>query len=365
MADARFVARAWIALLVANATYWPTVAPIVRAQLERWRRHAEAIGNPTLRSIALDRLAENGELAQAAATLAIRAPLAHRRQAVEAMVALQVMYDYLDTLTESPAADPLLNGRALHSALTDAFSVELPANPDYYRHCPSADDAGYLRALVTAIRDALALLPAADTVRESALRSAAQCTEAQTRAHAAASLGPEQARRWAQAEAATLRLDWRAFLAGAASSVLALHAHIAGAADPSTTAEQAAQIDSAYRSIAALPTMLNSLVDHAEDARTGRLPFGYIRYYEDIHHFGDELLGAARNALALARNLPDAPFHVTIIVGIVAFHTSQRGARGAVAQPIVVRLHRELWPLILPTLALMRTWRLARGLRRR
>lgn len=58
--------------------------------------------------------------AQVAATLA---PRAHRKHAVQAIIAIEVIYDYLDALTELPVPDPLGNGRRLSQTFTDAISI--------------------------------------------------------------------------------------------------------------------------------------------------------------------------------------------------------------------------------------------------
>ena len=61
--------------------------------------------------MALANLREEGFNAQATATLATLAPREHRKSVVEAIVGLQVIYDYLDSLVERPLADPLGEGR--------------------------------------------------------------------------------------------------------------------------------------------------------------------------------------------------------------------------------------------------------------
>ena len=48
------------------------------------------------------------------------------------------------------------------------------------------------------------------------------------------------------------------------------------------------------------------------------------------------------------------------LVGVVAYYASAPGARDEPAAPIVARLRAQLRPLISPTLALMRCWRLAK-----
>ena len=119
---ARLEMRAGAALVAMNARYWSTVHPRVRRQLRRWQSRARLIPDPTLRALALSNLEGERFNVEVAATLATLAPRRHRPRAIEAIVALQVMYDYLDGLSEQPAADPLGNSRRLFSAFGDALA---------------------------------------------------------------------------------------------------------------------------------------------------------------------------------------------------------------------------------------------------
>jgi tetraprenyl-beta-curcumene synthase len=357
------VIRAGLALAVANKRYWPTVAPLVRAELRRWRRRAQAIADPDLRALALERLREVGFNSEVAATLATLAPRVHRAATVRAMVALELLYDYLDGLTELPAREPLRDGRQLLRALTDAVTQSVPPRQDYYRYRPGCDDGGYVDELVHTVRTALAQLPAAAAIGEAAQGSAARCAEAQVRAHAAARLGSGQAEAWARREAAGTPFHWRELLAGAASSVIVLDALIAAAADERTTRCEAAQIAAAYLSICALATMLDSVVDYEGDERAGRLGVGYMRYYADRELLARELNSSARHAASRAGSLKDGAHHLMTMVGVVAYYTSEPGANGSFARPLVRNLHREFQPLITPTLAILRIWRLLKRVR--
>jgi tetraprenyl-beta-curcumene synthase len=384
-ADRRLLARAGIALLLANARYWSTVAPLVHAQLSRWERRAEAIPDPQLRTPALDKLRGERFNVQSAATLATLAPRAHRAGATRATVALQVMYDYLDLLTEQPLPDPARGGRRLFTALLDALTLEpetgggprepqaggpelqagegpreLQAGGDYYRHHPRAGDGGYLGELVRTVRLELSRLPAAAAVAAVARESAARCAQAQVLGHAAARAGTDELELWARREATDTTLGWPEYLAGAAASVLAVHALIAAAADARTTSADAVEIDAAYLSIGAL-TMLDSLIDRDADIATGQL--GYARFYASPEAMATALVGVARDATRRARLLPRAAHHVMTLVGIVAYYASAPAAKRASAQPVTARLIAELRPLIAPTLALMRSWRLAKRVR--
>lgn len=380
LGDRRLQARAGLALLLANARYWSTVAPVVRGQLRRWESRARAIEDPELRALALAKLRGEGFHAEAAAMCATLAPRAYRRDAVEAIVALELLFDYLDGLTERPCADPLGEGERLFSAYTDALAVgaesnggkpglddDEPAQRDDLRWA----DGGYLQALSSAVSDALRRLPSAPAIAEVALASATRGGQAQTRMHAAPRIGVAQVEEWARREAQGTGLGWRELLAGAASSVLVLHALIAAAADPATTAEDAAEIEAAYLPTCVVLTLLDGLVDHERDERSrnasalcsagpGSGGPSYIDLYEDRDELSRTLTDATRRAALLARALRNGPHHTMTLVGVVAYYTSAPGARGEPAAPIVKCLQRELKPLISPTLGLMHVWRLAK-----
>jgi tetraprenyl-beta-curcumene synthase len=350
--DRLLAARATVALVAANARYWSTVAPLVRAELKHWRSRAAVISNPAFREIALAKLEGEDFNAEAGAMLATLAPRAQRADVVRAIVALELLFDLLDGLTEQPLEDPLGDGERLFAPFTDALRPVLVPG-----------DSGYLRELSQAASQALARLPARDAVIELAVAAAARAAQAQIRMHAAPRLGTGQLRQWAQAEAqaAGVDLNWRELIAGAASSVLVVHALIAAAADPGTTPGQAARIAEAYLSVCVVLTLLDSVVDEDEDERTGRP--GYVSFYEDRELLALRLADTARRAAGQARELPRGAHHVAILLGVVAYYASSPGARGAHAKPIFASLHRSLAPAIDPPLALMRAWRFAKRLR--
>ncbi|HYM46107.1 MAG TPA: DUF2600 family protein [Solirubrobacteraceae bacterium] len=359
LGDRRLVARAGLALALANARYWFTVAPLVRGQLRRWERRARAISDPDLRALALEKLHTERFHAEAAAMVATRAPRAHREHVVEAIVALELLFDYLDGVTERPSPDPMSEGERLFKAFTDAVELRPDGSRDDGREHP--DDSGYLEELSGAVRVALARLPGAWAIADLARRSAARSAQAQIRMHAAPYVGTAQLEAWARSEATGTGLEWRELLAGAASSVLALHALIAAAADARTNQREAGEIEAAYLSICVLLTLLDSLADYEQDTSTGER--GYISFYKDRDVLAQALARVARRATGQARELRDGPHHVMMLVGVVAYYTSSPGAGSAFAQPVAKRLNEELRPLIVPTLAIMHTWRLAKRAR--
>jgi tetraprenyl-beta-curcumene synthase len=344
------MARSDVALVLANLRYWSTVAPHVRVQLARWEQAARAIGDPELRGLALGKLRDEHFNVEVAATLATLAPRSKRASVVEAIVALQVMYDYLDVLSEQPPPENLPASRHLFTAFTDALILNGPVVPG----------GDYLQVLSETIRAALARLPSAATIAPVAGASAARCAQAQILNHDASHSGIEEARRWARLHASGTGLGWQEYLAGASASVLAIGALIAAAADPTTTRADAEDLDALYLSIGAL-SMLDSVVDLDEDIAAGQL--GYLQYYDSPQLMATRLATVARDAVARARRLPNGPHHVMTLVGVVAYYASAPTASSDFARPLTTPVRRALRPLITPTLALMRGWRAARRVR--
>ncbi len=345
---------ATVALVVANARFWPTVLPVVRRELRRWDRRARAIPDPVLRAQAVAKLRGERFNAEVAATLATLVPPVRRRRAVEAMVALEVMYDYLDGVSEEAAAEPLADGRQLYRAFADACAPSGPLE-DHYRHHPRGDDGGYLAALVTTCRGGLWSLPAAPVVAPVALAVARRCGEAQTHTHAVARLGHAQLRAWGRAQPEVGALRWWEVAAGAAASVLAVHALIAVAADPATTSADAEQIADAYLATCALTTLLDSLVDCEDDRAAGG--HAYLDYYGDDAEAAARLRSLARAAVGGAQRLPRAPHHLMTVAGAAAFYLSAPAAAGERGRGLTSAMAEELRPLLAPALAIFGAWR--------
>jgi hypothetical protein len=359
LSETKLAIRAGAALVRANARYWSDVAPQVRRELRRWSEQASAIPDPRLRAIATEKLHAEHFNAQVAATLATTVPRRHRGRAVEAIVALEVLYDYLDGLTEAPATDPLRDRERAYRAFTAIFDDGPPTT----EADESASDGGYLQALCAVAKDAIATLPSSSAVAGAGRRAAERCASAQVRVHAAAQLGADQLERWARERAATEQgRDWREYLAGAVASVLAVHALIAVAGDDAVSEGQADAIDAAYLSISALSTLLDSLVDHERDTRAGD-PW-LVRLYGEPSALGATLPDVAERTVERVRLLPNNAYHLMTLSGVVAYYSSAPEARRGAARRSVLELHRELRPIILPTLAVMRVWRLAKQARR-
>lgn len=360
--DHPLTVRLSVALVLANARYWSTVAPLVRTQLDYWTLRAEAIPDPTLKEVALVNLREEGFNAQATSTLATLAPREYRKPVVQAIVGLQVLYDYLDSLIERPLPDPLGEGRQLYKAFIDAIILDGAPRGDYYPPSHESADGRYLEDLVRVVRSALTQLPSQKAIARVFIYAAERCAEAQVHAHATTVLGDAQLEGWAITNAAGTGLGWREFLAGAVSSGLALHALIAAASDPQTSQEQALAVDELYLSVCAVTTLLDGLIDYEQDMHSMGQP-GYIRYYEDNDALAQGLTGLIRRAERGALHIPNSTHHLMTLVGVAAYYVSAPSASNEFARDITGQIHHDLKPLITPTLAIIRTWRVAKHAR--
>lgn len=343
------------ALLLANVRYWPNVAPLVRSELRAWGQPARQISDRRLRALAAEKLSDEGFNAEVAATLATQSSRPLRPTVVRAIVALELLFDYLDGRTELELRDPIEDGLRLFKA----FTHPLAPGPLTSELEPEPDRA-YLEALGARAHENLFALPSAHIVAPFALAAAERCAQAQTRLHATSTSGDRELQRWAREQAAGSGLAWREYLAGSASSVLAVHALIAAAADPFTTARDAQLIDRAYLAIGSVITILDSLVDQRSD--TARGEHGFIRLFADERELGERLHTLIAEALERAREAPRANHHVMTLAGSVAFYTTHQGARDPRVRRLSAAVRSDLSPTIWPAVAVMRAWRVAKSM---
>jgi tetraprenyl-beta-curcumene synthase len=337
------------AVAAALGRYVLTVVPQVNGLARPWRRAAEAIPDPVLRRHALATLDEERLNAEAAAVYSVLAPRRRRRTVVRLCVAFQLLYDYLDTLGEQPADDPLENGLRLHAALTAVFDGSADAERWYSLHT-QRDDGGYLRALVASCRQAFSALPAADAVRPVARAAAERCGEAQSHTHAAHLDDALRLTVWAAGQPGGDGYRWWEVAAGGISSV-AVHAQFAAAADPRTTTADARRIDAAYfPSACALSSLLDSLVDRDRDHEG----FASIACYADRTSAADRLAAIAAVSAQGLRELPRGRGHLAILNGIAGFYLSVDDALTHWSKPVAEAVERELRPLVDPVLTTMR-----------
>jgi len=317
------LAREAAALPRVAARFWGRVLPLVRAELRAWERAAEAIPDPELREQGLATLRSERLSAAGAALFATTVPR-HDPLLVRTLVAYQLICDYLDTLSEQPADDPIANGMTLHRALADAVSPGRELE-DWYRLHRVRDDGGYLAALVGTCREGCAALPAYAQVR-AAVRQEALRNEVQGIKHGPAARRVPELVGWAATQRDDDAGDASWFeLVSAGSSPLAALALLAAAADPATSYASAERTRRCYFPwIEALSTLLDSLADREQDAASGELSL--VAEYPSQAATALRLRELTARAILGARTLPEGERHVVLVVGMIAMHLSDPSA---------------------------------------
>lgn len=347
--------RATVALATGQTRYWKTLAPLVRDQLRGYREQAEEIDDPELRRLAVQKLEHESFHAEAAAMLATRVPASQRKNVVETIVALEVLFDYLDGLTERDTPDGLIGRERLYEAYVDVFRAGRRTR---------REDRGirendvYVQTLSEHAGRALERLPSARTIMKLAEQSAIRSAQAQSRIHSVATLGRHQLEEWASEQAHGTGLSWQEFLASTASSVLAIHALVAAAAQPNLTEQAASEILDAYSATCVLLTLLDGTVDHAKDLTANNpAEVSYTDLYDDRTTLTQNVRDAALRASSLTTALPDGSHHLMLTLGVAAYYCSAPGARTEFARPIVNAASEALSPMIYPALGVMHAWR--------
>jgi tetraprenyl-beta-curcumene synthase len=320
----------------AAARYWLLVFPRVNSELRHWRRSAARIGDPTLRRLALAALEKRSNM-EGAAAFAAFVRFGPRRDVVQALVAFQTIYNHVDMLAEQPGRDHEARARALHEALLLALEPGA-ATPACRAHTLqfAQDDDGHLAEMIEACRWALSRLPgfaaAAPAVRAAARRIVA---------FQSLSLGDQgKLEAWALHETLSgSGLEWWETAAAAGSS-LAVHALIAASASPALNGQDIEAIDGAYSSkIGALHSLLDSVVDEAEDAQARQLSL--IACYRSPQEAAVRLGELTERTIDAARELPDGRIHAVVATAMVCSYLgdcerldAQARTAGAVA-PVV------------------------------
>jgi tetraprenyl-beta-curcumene synthase len=339
---------AW-AFLHAAFDYWIVVLPIARHELRRLRERAAAIPDPVLRRHALEIYETDWASLEGVAAFAAFTPPTRRVTVVRLLIAMQSIYQYADILMEQPCGEPAANARALHAAMLAALQ---PGGPqlDYYAHNGRGDDGGYLAALVERCRSLVAQLPSYGLVREQLLGQVKRIVFYQAEINLAATGHLHVLERWAEREASPGAAQCWWELAAAAGSSLATLALLTAAADPSLTRRRARAIEALYwPRVGALHTLLDSLVDRAEDAATGQhnLLDHYSTGAEMAAGMERLAIDAARQAKALGVE------HQLILAGVACLYTSDPQAWLADVRPATERVLVALEGLARPAMFLL------------
>ncbi len=343
--------------------YWLSVFPCLGCEVRRWQSRASEIRDPVLRRLALDSQHAKRKSLEGAVAFAAFVPRPGRRPVIRALTAYQVIFDYLDTLSEQPNADPIVNGRQLNQALLTAVQPQ-GSSMDYYAHHSHRNDDGYLEELVRVCRATLRTLPSYAATAASVRRATERIVAYQSLNHGDAHGSHEAFARWASEETQPKTgLRWWETGAAAGSS-LAVLALITAAADPLLTGEQTAALEDAYYPwIGALHTLLDSLIDRREDTTsTGQRSL--IDCYLSPAETAARLEMIATQAVRHARSLPRANHHAMILAAMASLYLSDPQASMPDARLAKQRVLATMGDLAAPTMLVMGARRAAGRLTR-
>lgn len=332
------------------------VLPAVSDQVAACRERALRMPDGPIRDDALNTLVDERFNTEGAALFAT-VPRVRNPALVRLLATFEIIWDFLDTVSERPCADMVGNGLQLHRALADALDPDAPI-PDYFVHHPWRDDGGYLRWLVETCRAEAALLPAFDRVQAFALR------EAQRGAVSAVNHEPDPEQRdlklidFAARELPAVDDCTWFELTGAASSSLTVHALLALAAEPGCEPADVAAVYAAYYPwISLASTMLDSYADFRDDQETGA--HSYVEHYGSLNLATVRLGEIVRRSAALAGTLPRGRRHLLIATGMVAMYLSKASTREPDMRWRSQTIMRAPGPLPRALMPILRVWRLA------
>lgn len=363
-----------ITFVRAAPSYWCSVYPQVREEIAQQRSRAVAIPDSRLRDIALGVLRSKRPNIEGAAAFGAFVRPPHRLAVVRAQVTFQALYDYLDTVTEQPQvhalglsnhselhSDPVRTSRVLHGALSAALDAEagqraVQAYDERLGRIARAD-AGYLRGTVERCREALRTLPSYPSVSAAARRLTERIIDYQS-FNVTDGEGPQRAlARWAREETPVgCDLSWWETAASAGSS-LGVFALIAMAAQPSVSSADALAVERAYFPwIGALHSLLDSLIDSAEDGATGQQSL--VGHYRGPHETSRRLRRLAGECRSRAAALPQADQHVAILASMASLYLVEPEASRGNARPARREVLGAIGPLAAPAMLVLGARRL-------
>ncbi len=345
--------RAAAAFANAARCYWLSVFPCAHGELHYWRQRAGEIVDPALRRLAWEAQRSKRESIEGAVAFATFVPRASREIVIRAITAYQVAFDYIDTVSEQPGADPIANGCRLNQALLHALEPKGPRF-DYYANHSCHEDTGYLQDLVDTCRTALEALPSYAAIANSARRVTARIVAYQSLNHGDVHGSFDGFARWASAEnSKSAGLHWWE-TGAAAGSPLPIFALIAAAARPSTKTRDAVAVEGAYFPwIASLSSLLDSLIDRGEDVADGQRSL--IDYYASPAETADRLQTLASRAVCCTKALSDGKDHTLILAAMASFYHLSSHACATDTRPITqLILDTVVEDFAMPTALLLR-----------
>jgi tetraprenyl-beta-curcumene synthase len=314
-----------------------------------------SIPDPAIRTHALTSLADKRANIDGAA-LFWTIPCERNPHLVALLASYEMICDFLDSINEPPAAADPVNGCQLHLSLVEALDFNQPT-ADHYRHHPAHDDGGYLKALIQACRARSAGLPSYEHARGILIPEAVRF-EIVAINHDTDPASREGAHRaWAAREFPTPEEALWFELTAAATASLTVHALLALSAGSSDDAARLASTREAYFPWVTLATtMLDHLVDQAEDQQSGN--HSYIAYYPSSETAALRIHELIRRCLKETSTLENSERHTLIVACMIAMYLSKDSARTPAMQATTKSLTDAGGTLTHLLVPILRLWRI-------
>jgi tetraprenyl-beta-curcumene synthase len=343
------------ALVAATARELVWGRAAVSREIRRWRAAAEEIPDPHIRADALDVLTRKRGNTDGAALFWTLTP---RRDngLLRLLVAHELIWDFLDNVSERGAHVGQHNGRQLHLAIVESLDPTRPIS-DYYRYHPWQDDGGFLRTLVETCRVGVDRLPSYRIVRAAAIREAYRAAVQSINHETESTRRDRELRAWARSEyPGQLEASWFE-LTAAASASLVIHALLALAATPRASERDVADTYAVYFPWVSLAVvMLDSYADQHDDITNGA--HSYFAHYESntqaLARLRQSILQSARGAL----RLPNGERHAVLVACMTAMYLSKDAARSPELRATTRDLARAGGSLTCLLLPILRAWRI-------
>ena len=319
--EARTIPRGPVRLMYRLYKY---IFPDVHAELARWRKMAEAIPDPELRTQAIASMTSKQFHCEGGAVYAA-ARLEDRHILIPLIVALQTISDYLDNLCDRSTSLSAEDFRLLHQSMLDAVDPSAPLS-DYYALRTEREDGGYLQSLVRTCQACVAQLPGYAKVQPHVTYLVGLYGDLQVYKHIRKDLRLDSLQSWWELHKEQCPgLQWNEFAAATGSTLGMFMLFLEACRADLTEAEAERTMNGYFPHVCSLHIMLDYLIDQEEDRVGGDLNF--CSYYADknelLRRFGD-IVERARTDV---RQLPAAGFHRMIIEGLMALYLSDPKAR--------------------------------------
>jgi tetraprenyl-beta-curcumene synthase len=303
------------------------IFPTVHQELSYWKKRAEQIPDPELRSQALASIEYKTFHCEGGSILALTAN-EHCAEVIRFIVAYQTISDYLDNLCDrSTSLDPE-DFSALHEAMKDALSIEgkQQVSGDYYRYRKEREDGRYLYDLAATCREVLSHCSHYPEIKEYLLELMTYYCDLQVHKHVKPEQRVPRLRNWFNKNKEAIpEMSWYEFSA-CSGSTLGIFCLVSYAFRDDFAAGHADHIRQGYFPyIQGLHILLDYFIDQEEDREGGDLNFCF--YYKNDQELFRRLQYFVKEADRHTKQLPHKRFHQLINRGLLGLYLSDEKVR--------------------------------------